>query len=38
MTDTTPSSREFNLDTGPAKEAAHFITDRSHPAHVLLTM
>jgi hypothetical protein len=38
MTDTTLSSREFNLDRGRAKEAAHFITDRSRPAHVLLTM
>jgi hypothetical protein len=36
MTDTTSSSREFNLDTGRAKEAAHVITDRSRPAHVLL--
>jgi prevent-host-death family protein len=38
---TTLSSREFNQDTGRAKNAAHsgpvFITDRGRPAHVLLT-
>ena len=37
---TTLSSREFNQDTGRAKEAAAagpvFITDRGVPAHVLL--
>jgi hypothetical protein len=38
LTDTTPSSREFNLATGRAKDAAYFITDRSRPAHILLTM
>jgi hypothetical protein len=38
MTDTTPSSREFNVDTGCVKEVAHFIADRSRPAQVLLTM
>jgi hypothetical protein len=41
MTITTLSSREFNQDTGRAKSAARsgpvFITDRGHPAHVLLT-
>jgi len=41
MTITTLSSREFNQDTGRAKNAAHggpvFITDRGRPAHVLLT-
>jgi antitoxin Phd_YefM of type II toxin-antitoxin system len=41
MTITTVSSREFNQDTGRAKIAAQsgpvFITDRGHPAHVLLT-
>lgn len=41
MTTTTLSSREFNQDTGRAKQAAHkgpvFITDRGRPAHVLLT-
>jgi prevent-host-death family protein len=35
------SSREFNQDTGRAKNAARsgpvFITDRGRPAHVLLT-
>ena len=39
---TTISSREFNQDTGGAKKAASngpvFITDRGHPAHVLLTI
>jgi len=38
---TTMSSREFNQDTGGAKNAARsgpvFITDRGRPAHVLLT-
>jgi prevent-host-death family protein len=37
----TFSSREFNQDTGRAKNAASrgpvFITDRGRPAHVLLT-
>jgi prevent-host-death family protein len=41
MTVTTLSSREFNQDTGRAKNAARggpvFITDRGRPAHVLLT-
>jgi hypothetical protein len=41
MTITTLSSREFNQDTGRAKNAARngpvFITDRGSPAHVLLT-
>lgn len=41
MTITTMSSREFNQDTGRAKNAARsgpvLITDRGHPAHVLLT-
>jgi len=39
---TTVSSREFNQDTGRAKKAAShgpvFITDRGHPAYVLLTV
>jgi len=39
---TTLSSREFNQDTGRAKKAARkgpvFITDRGHPAHVLLSI
>lgn len=39
---TTMSSREFNQDVGKAKRAASngpvFITDRGHPAHVLLTI
>jgi PHD/YefM family antitoxin component YafN of YafNO toxin-antitoxin module len=38
---TTLSSREFNQDTGRAKNAARsgpvFITDRGRPGHVLLT-
>ena len=42
MTITTISSREFNQDTSRAKKAARkgpvFITDRGHPAHVLLTI
>ncbi len=41
MTITTMSSREFNQDASRAKRAAAegpvFITDRGHPAHVLLT-
>ncbi|HEX5460587.1 MAG TPA: type II toxin-antitoxin system prevent-host-death family antitoxin [Steroidobacteraceae bacterium] len=41
MAITTLSSREFNQDTGRAKQAARkgpvFITDRGRPAHVLLT-
>ena len=41
MTVTTLSSREFNQDSGRAKNAARsgpvFITDRGRPAHVLLT-
>ncbi|TLZ23783.1 MAG: type II toxin-antitoxin system Phd/YefM family antitoxin [Gammaproteobacteria bacterium] len=39
---TTFSSREFNQDPGRAKKAARkgpvFITDRGHPAHVLMTI
>ena len=39
---TTISSREFNQDTGRAKQAARngpvFITDRGRPAHVLITI
>ena len=39
---TTLSSREFNQDSSRAKRAAQqgpvFITDRGHPAHVLLTI
>ena len=42
MTVTTISSREFNQDTGRAKQATQrgpvFITDRGRPAHVLLTI
>lgn len=42
MTITTLSSRDFNHDTGRAKKAAEkgpvFITDRGHPAHVLLSI
>lgn len=38
---TQMSSREFNQDTSGAKKAAEegpvYITDRGHPAHVLLT-
>lgn len=38
---TKMTSREFSQDTGRAKRAAErgpvFITDRGHPAHVLLT-
>lgn len=41
MAMTTLSSREFNQDTGRAKNAAKegpvIITDRGRPAHVLLT-
>jgi prevent-host-death family protein len=41
MSITRLSSREFNQDTGRAKNAARngpvFITDRGRPAHVLLT-
>jgi prevent-host-death family protein len=41
VTITRLSSREFNQDTGRAKNAARggpvFITDRGRPAHVLLT-
>jgi len=39
---TTLSSREFNQNTGDAKNAANsgpvFITDRGRPAHVLLSI
>lgn len=42
MSITTISSREFNQDVSKAKRAAAngpvFITDRGHPAHVLLTI
>ena len=42
MAITTLSSREFNQDTSKAKKAANkgpvFITDRGHPAHVLLSI
>lgn len=42
MTITTISSREFNQDVSKAKRATLkgpvFITDRGHPAHVLLTI
>ena len=42
MSITTVSSREFNQDVSKAKRAALngpvFITDRGHPAHVLLTI
>lgn len=42
MTVTTLSSREFNQDTGRAKQATRkgpvFITDRGRAAHVLLTI
>jgi len=42
MAITTLSSREFNQDTGRAKQATRkgpvFITDRGRPAHVLLTI
>ncbi|MEJ2419433.1 MAG: type II toxin-antitoxin system Phd/YefM family antitoxin [Exilibacterium sp.] len=42
MTITTISSREFNQDVSKAKRDALkgpvFITDRGHPAHVLLSI
>ena len=42
MSITTISSREFNQDVSKAKRAASqgpvFITDRGHPAHVLLSI
>jgi prevent-host-death family protein len=42
MTITTVSSREFNQDVSKIKRAALngpvFITDRGHPAHVLLSI
>jgi prevent-host-death family protein len=42
MTITTVTSREFNQDVSKVKRAAQngpvFITDRGHPAHVLLTI
>lgn len=42
MTITTLSSREFNQHASDAKRAANngpvFITDRGHPAHVLLNI
>lgn len=42
MTITTVTSREFNQDVSKVKRAAAngpvFITDRGHPAHVLLTI
>jgi prevent-host-death family protein len=42
MTITTVTSREFNQDVSKIKRAAAngpvFITDRGHPAHVLLTI
>lgn len=42
MTITTVTSREFNQDVSKIKRAAKngpvFITDRGHPAHVLLTI
>ncbi len=42
MTITTVSSREFNQDVSRIKRAAQngpvFITDRGHPAHVLLNI
>jgi len=42
MSVTTVSSREFNQDVSKAKRASVngpvFITDRGHPAHVLLTI
>ena len=41
MTITTISSRQFNHGASKAKKAAEagpvFITDRGHPAHVLMT-
>ena len=42
MTIITVSSRDFNQDVSKVKRAASsgpvFITDRGHPAHVLLTI
>ena len=42
MTITTVTSREFNQDVSKIKRAAMngpvFITDRGHPAHVLLSI
>lgn len=42
MTISTFTSREFNQDVSKIKKAAAqgpvFITDRGHPAHVLLTI
>lgn len=42
MTITTVSSREFNQDVSKIKRASLkgpvFITDRGHPAHVLLSI
>jgi prevent-host-death family protein len=42
MTISTFTSREFNQDVSKVKKAAAqgpvFITDRGHPAHVLLTI
>lgn len=42
MTITTVTSREFNQDVSKVKKAALngpvFITDRGHPAHVLLSI
>ena len=42
MSITTISSREFNQDVSGAKKAANggpvIITDRGHPAHVLLSV
>jgi len=42
MSITTISSRQFNQDASGAKKAAQqgpvFITDRGHPAHVLLSI
>jgi len=42
MSITTVSSREFNQDVSKVKRAAMhgpvFITDRGHPAHVLLSI
>lgn len=42
MTITTVTSREFNQDVSRIKKAAMngpvFITDRGHPAHVLLSI
>lgn len=42
MTITTVSSREFNQDVSKVKRASQkgpvFITDRGHPAHVLLNI